>query len=62
MRYFMTFFWTLILVHMLTYVVSNMIGTSYDFTTATILGVGATILIMIVPALLPNDPIEKTDH
>ncbi|RFU63032.1 YjzD family protein [Bacillus sp. V59.32b] len=62
MRYFMTFFWTMILVHMLTYVVSNMIGVSYDFTTATILAVGATILIMIVPALLPNDPIEKTHH
>lgn len=62
MRYFMTLFWTLILVHMLTYVVSNMIGVSYDFTTATILAIGATILILMVPALLPNDPVEKTDH
>jgi cell shape-determining protein MreD len=62
MRYFWTFFWTIILLHMLTYVVSSMIGAAYDFSTATILGVAATVLILIVPALLPEDPVEKTHH
>jgi len=62
MRYFWTIFWTFILTHMLTYVVSSMIGVGYDFETANILGVSVTILILIVPAILPNDPVEKTHH
>ncbi|MDQ0217539.1 DUF2929 family protein [Peribacillus cavernae] len=62
MRYFWTFFWTFILIHMVTYVVSSMIGVGYDFSTANILGIAVTILILIVPALLPNGPVEKTDH
>lgn len=62
MRYFWTLFWTFILVHMLTYVVSSMIGVAYEFQTANILGVAVSILILIIPALLPNDPVEKTHH
>ncbi|WP_028393152.1 YjzD family protein [Bacillus cihuensis] len=62
MRYFMTFFWAFILMHMLTYVAGSMIGVAYNFTTASILGVVSTILILIVPAILPNDSVEKTSH
>jgi cell shape-determining protein MreD len=62
MRYFMTFFWTFILTHMLTYIAASMMGSSYDVTTASILGIGATILILIIPAIIPNDPVENTQH
>ncbi|SFA78801.1 MULTISPECIES: YjzD family protein [unclassified Bacillus (in: firmicutes)] len=59
MRYFWTFFWAFLLVQMLTYVASSMVGVAFDFKLGSILAVGATILILVVPAILPNDPIEK---
>ncbi|RFU64139.1 YjzD family protein [Peribacillus glennii] len=62
MQYFWTVFWSFILTHMLTYVVSSMIGTGYDLNTANILSVAVTILILIVPAILPDEPVENTHH
>ncbi|WP_335870002.1 YjzD family protein [Bacillus sp. 2205SS5-2] len=59
MRYFWTFFWTFLLVEMLSYVVSSMNGASFDFETGAILAVIATLLIFVVSAVIPNDPIEK---
>ncbi|MDQ0268755.1 YjzD family protein [Cytobacillus purgationiresistens] len=59
MKYFWTFFWTFLLVHMMTYVVSSMIGVKYEFQTATILSVGMTILLFIIPMILPEGPAEK---
>jgi Protein of unknown function (DUF2929) len=44
---------------MLTYVASSMIGTDYDFATGSILAVAATILLYIIPMILPNEPVEK---
>lgn len=59
MKYFWTLFWTFVLVQMLTYVASSMIGTAFDFKTGAILGVIATILILIVPSIIPNEPSGK---
>ncbi|MDE3838205.1 DUF2929 domain-containing protein [Bacillus methanolicus] len=59
MRYFWTFFWTFLLIQMLVYVTGSMIGTEFDLRTGSILAVAATILIYIVPIILPNDPVEK---
>ncbi|KZZ83735.1 MULTISPECIES: YjzD family protein [Bacillaceae] len=58
MRYFWTFFWAFLLVHMLTYVTSSMVGSAYDFMTATILSVVVTILIFAIAALIPNEPVN----
>ncbi|RST59725.1 DUF2929 family protein [Siminovitchia terrae] len=55
----MMIFWTLLLVNMLMYVAGSMIGSSYDFETATTLGVFAVILIFIVSALIPAQPTEE---
>jgi len=55
----MMIFWTLLLVNMLMYVAGSMIGSSYDFGTATTLGVFAVILIFIVSALIPAQPTEE---
>lgn len=62
MKYLLTFFWTFLLTHMLTYVISSMIGVKYEFGTASILGIAVTILILIVPAILPNGPAEESGH
>ncbi|KAB2337196.1 YjzD family protein [Cytobacillus depressus] len=59
MRFFWTLFWTFLLVQMLTYVVSSMIGIAFDFKTGSILGVAATIVIFIVTTILPEGPVEK---
>lgn len=59
MRYLLTIFWTLLLVNMLMYVAGSMIGSSYDFATATTLGVIAVILLFIVSAVLPAQPTEE---
>jgi hypothetical protein len=44
---------------MLTYVVSSMVGDSFNYVTGLTLGVVATILIFILPAVLPDTPSEK---
>lgn len=59
MQFFWTFFWTFLLVQMLTYVAGSMMGVAYDLQTGSILAVGATILIFILPLLLPNEPADS---
>ncbi len=44
---------------MLTYVASSMIGVQYEFETGAILGVAATIVILIFPAIIPDEPSGK---
>jgi hypothetical protein len=58
MRFFWTFFWAFLLLEMATYVVSSMIGTAFDPKNGAIIAVVATVLIFIVPLILPNDPVE----
>jgi hypothetical protein len=58
-RYLATFFWAFLLVQMLSYVVSSMMGAEYHFETGALLAVIATVLIYVVPTILPNDPVEK---
>ncbi|PJN86784.1 YjzD family protein [Bacillus sp. mrc49] len=62
MRYAWTIFWTFLLVHMTVYVVSSMMGVSYDAAQGTILGIAASILILIIPAILPAGPTEEDSH
>lgn len=58
MRIFWTFFWTFLLVNMLTYVVSSMIGVAYHFATGTTLAVIATVLILLIAQLIPDNPVH----
>ncbi|MCP3742175.1 YjzD family protein [Rossellomorea sp. BNER] len=62
MRYFWTFFWAFLLIEMTTYVVSSMNGVKFHFETGAIIAVGVTILIFVLSALIPNDPVEDYDH
>ncbi|MBP2241155.1 uncharacterized membrane protein YhaH (DUF805 family) [Cytobacillus eiseniae] len=55
----MTFFWTFLLVQMINYVVSSMIGAAFNLQTGTILAVCATILIFIVAVIIPDDSNNK---
>ncbi len=62
MRYTWTFFWVFLLIHMTTYVVSSMNGVVYDFMQATIISVVVTILVYILTAILPNEPVKDAHH
>lgn len=60
MRFIWTFFWSFLLVQMLTYVVSSMTsGAKYEFMPGVIVSIGVTILIYVVAALIPNEPVAK---
>ncbi|PLR97624.1 YjzD family protein [Bacillus sp. T33-2] len=59
MKYFWTLFWTFLLVQMLTYVASSMLGVAFDFETGSILAIIAAILIFAVPFVIPNEPSDK---
>ncbi|MTH53260.1 DUF2929 family protein [Bacillus mangrovi] len=59
MRYFWTFFWTFLLVHMLTYVAGSMVGSAYDFMTASILGAAASVFIFVLAAVIPDEPVNS---
>lgn len=59
MRYFWTVLWTFLLVQMLTYVVSSMNGAKFDFNTGSIVAVVVCVLIFIISAIIPNEPVEK---
>ncbi|MBM7653703.1 YjzD family protein [Neobacillus cucumis] len=60
MRIFWTFFWSFLLVQMLTYVVSSMTeGAVYNFAQGSIAAVVVTVLILIVTTIIPNEPVQK---
>ncbi|MGF2615341.1 DUF2929 family protein [Rossellomorea vietnamensis] len=59
MKYFLTFFWTFLLVEMLTYVVSSMTGAPFEFQTGAIIAVFVTLLLFVVSMIIPNEPVEK---
>ncbi|NHM32929.1 YjzD family protein [Neobacillus terrae] len=62
MKYFWTLFWTFLLCEMLSYVVCSMVGSEFKVETGAMLAVGFTILILIIPAIIPNDKEEKHIH
>lgn len=62
MKYIWTLFWTFLLVLMLNYVAGAMIGVGLDLAQSTILAVVATIIIIVIPAVLPNGSEEEHQH
>jgi predicted PurR-regulated permease PerM len=62
MRFFWTFFWGFLLIHMASYVVNSMTGGHYDFMSASILSVIAIVVIFFIAAVIPNEPAPNHDH
>lgn len=54
----MSLFWIILLMLMLTYVVSSMVGVPLSLETSFILGIAGTIIIYIIPFIL-SSPSEK---
>ncbi len=59
MRFFWSLFWGFLLVQMLTYVITSMLGTAYDFKIGSILTLVVVVLVYAISAVIPNDPVEK---
>ena len=62
MRYIMTMFWAILLMFMLTYVVSAMVGDALNLQIALTLGVVAAILVYIIPLILPQPAKQDEAH
>ena len=59
MRYIVTFFWGFLLMQMVTYVVSSMIGVDYSFQTGAVLSIPITIIVSLLPLVIPNEPVDQ---
>lgn len=62
MRLLWTFIWSFLLVQMMGYVISAMTGSTYDFNQASIMSVVVTALIVIIAAVIPNEPAGQQHH
>lgn len=59
MRVIGTLFWTFLLMQMLGYVGSAMTDTVYSIKDMSILSVVVTILLVVISAVIPNQPSEE---
>ncbi|WP_144509506.1 YjzD family protein [Bacillus sp. FJAT-22090] len=62
MKYIMTLIWSVILVSMLNYVVSSVQNVDFIFKNGLIMSIPVAIMIFIIAAIIPNDPMPKTEH
>ena len=47
---------------MLNYVVSSVLNVPFDFMTGVIVSVAFAVIIFIIAAILPNEPVEHAEH
>ncbi len=62
MKYFFTLIWSFLLVTMLNYVVSSVQDVPFDFLLGAILSVVVAVVIFIIAAIIPNDPVVTEHH
>lgn len=62
MKFIFTFIWSLFLISMLNYVVSSINAVPFDFALGAIVSVVVTILIFVISAIIPNDPVVHESH
>ncbi|MEI4769665.1 YjzD family protein [Psychrobacillus sp. FJAT-51614] len=62
MKYIMTLVWSVILVSMLNYVVSSVQNVDFDLNNGLIMSIPVAILVILITAILPNDPVPTPEH
>ena len=62
MKYIFTLIWSFLLVTMLNYVVSSVQDVPFDFLLGAILSVVVAVVIFIIAAIIPNDPVTHDHH
>jgi predicted PurR-regulated permease PerM len=62
MQYIITFFWSFLLITMLNYVVSSVLGVEFNFVAGAIISLVFSVLVFIITAVIPNEPVADADH
>lgn len=62
MQYIVTFLWSFLLITMLNYVVSSVLGVDFVFATGVIISVVFSIVIILISAVLPSQPDHAENH
>ena len=62
MKYIFTFIWSFVLVAMLNYVVSSINNVPFDFELGAILSLVVSLVILLITAIIPNDPVAHESH
>lgn len=62
MQYIITFLWSFLLITMLNYVVSSVLDVKFVFMTGVIISVVFSVIVFIIAALIPNEPVAHADH
>ncbi|WP_391208122.1 DUF2929 family protein [Psychrobacillus sp. L4] len=62
MKYIMTLIWSVILVSMLNYVVSSVQDQDFVFSHGLIMSIPVAIMIIIITAIIPNEPAPSEQH
>lgn len=62
MQYIVTFFWSFLLITMLNYVVSSVLGVDFNFVAGAIISLVFSVLVFIIAAVIPNEPVAEADH
>ena len=62
MQYIITFFWSFLLVTMLNYVVSSVLGVDFNFVAGAVISLVFSVFILIIAAVIPNEPVAEADH
>lgn len=63
MQYIITFVWAFILVHMINFVLMSLGGgDDLNLAMANVMAVVFAILVLIITAVMPNDPVNQEHH
>ena len=62
MKYIMTFFWSVVLVSMLNYVVSSVQNVHFDPMNGLIMSIPVAIMVLIIAAIIPDEPTANAHH
>lgn len=62
MQYIMTFVWSFLLVSMVNYVVSSVLGAHFDFMNGVYISLVFSVLVFFIGAIIPNEPVPDADH
>ncbi|SFQ24106.1 Protein of unknown function [Psychrobacillus psychrotolerans] len=62
MQYIMTVFWSVVLVTMLNYVVSSVQNVEFVFINGIIMSIPVAIMVLIIAAIIPEEPTAKAHH
>lgn len=62
MHYIMTVFWSVLLVSMLNYVVSSVQNVEFVFMDGIFMSIPVAILVLIIAAIIPDEPTAKAQH